>query len=324
LKKLTLKIQPTSSRNPSLTGILFILSGGFIFSIQDVIIRYISGSYPVHEIVFFRSLFAILPIFVIIRMEGGFHLLRVNSKWYHIIRCLLIFLSYTVYYLSIAVIPLALAVALFFCCPLFITILSVIFLKEKMDKKGWAALFSGFLGVLVIMGPGLLTGIADLSHIHYGPFFAVLSGFFYAINAVATRKYGIHESGSSLVFYPILTFLFLGGILWVVMGDGRFATEENKNIVFLLRRWTVPGTKDLFFLFILGFVVAAGTFCLSMAYRIANASVVAPFEYFAIPISVGWGYLFWKEVPGGFQIIGILMIIAAGIYVMKRKQRNDS
>ena len=316
------KIQPPSARNPSLTGILFIISGGFIFSIQDVIIKYISGSYPVHEIVFFRSLFAILPIFFIIRMEGGFHLLRMHSKWYHIIRCLLIFLSYTVYYLSIAVIPLAFTVALFFCCPLFITILSVIFLKEKMDKKGWAALFLGFLGVMVIMGPGLLTGLADLSRIHYGPFFAVLSGFFYAINAVCTRKYGIHESGSSLVFYPILTFLFLGGMLWVVMGDGRFATEENRNMAFLLRRWTVPGSKDLLLLLVIGIVAATGTYCLSQAYRVSNASVVAPFEYFAIPISVLWGYLFWKEIPGPVQITGIFMIIAAGIYVMKRKQRN--
>ncbi len=307
-----------------MTGILLIISGGFIFSIQDVIIKYISGSYPVHEIVFFRSLFAILPIFFIIRMEGGLHLLRVHSRWYHIIRCFLIFLSYTVYYLSIAAIPLALAVALFFCCPLFITILSVIFLKEKMDKKGWAALFSGFLGVLVVMGPGLLAGLTDLSHIHYGPFFAVLSGFFYAVNAVATRKFGIHESGSSLVFYPILTFLLLGGILWVVMGDGRFATEENTNMAFLLRSWTVPGTKDLFFLLILGFIATTGTYCLSMAYRISHASVVAPFEYFAIPISVFWGFLFWNEIPSPVQIIGIFMIISAGVYVMKRRQRIES
>ncbi|MFA5903952.1 MAG: DMT family transporter [Desulfobacula sp.] len=309
----------TLKQNPSLTGILFIISGGFIFSIQDVIIKYISGSYPVHEIVFFRSLFAILPIFLIVRMEGGFHLLRMHSKSYHVIRCLLMFCSYTAYYLAIAAIPLALAVTLFFCCPLFITILSVIFLKEKMDKKGWAALFSGFLGVLVIMGPGLSAGRADLSFIHYGPFLAVLSGFFYAVNAVSTRKFGIHESGSSLVFYPILTYLLLGGILWMVIGDGRFATDENKNLAFLLRRWTVPGIKDLFFLLILGFVAAAGTFCLSQAYRITNASVVAPFEYFAILISVIWGYLFWKEIPVGVQIIGILMIIFAGIYVLKRR-----
>jgi len=157
------------------------------------------------------------------------------------------FFSYTSYYLAIAAIPLSLAVTLFFCCPLFITILSVIFLKEKMDRKGWAALFSGFLGVLVIMGPDLLAGRDDLFVNHYGPFLAVLSGFFYAVNAVCTRKFGIHESGSSLVFYPILTYLLFGSILWMIMGDGRFATDENKNLAFLLRSWTLPGNQDLFY-----------------------------------------------------------------------------
>ncbi len=235
------------TQNPALTGILFIISGGFIFSIQDVIIKYISGSYPVHEIVFLRSLFAILPIFAIVRMEGGLHLLRMHNMKYHIIRGLLMFFSYTSYYLAIAAIPLSLAVTLFFCCPLFITILSVIFLKEKMDRKGWAALFSGFLGVLVIMGPDLLAGRDDLFVNHYGPFLAVLSGFFYAVNAVCTRKFGIHESGSSLVFYPILTYLLFGSILWMIMGDGRFATDENKNLAFLLRSWTLPGNQDLFY-----------------------------------------------------------------------------
>ncbi|OGR28717.1 MAG: hypothetical protein A2277_10510 [Desulfobacterales bacterium RIFOXYA12_FULL_46_15] len=319
MKELINQTQPFQALNPSLTGILMIISGGFIFSIQDVIIKYISGSYPVHEIVFFRSLFAILPIFFIVRMEGGIHLLRMHNTSYHIIRGLLMFFSYTAYYLAIAAIPLSLAVTLFFCCPLFITVLSVVFLNEKMDKKGWVALCSGFIGVLVIMGPDLAAGWSDFSLIHYGPFLSVLSGCFYATNAVCTRKFGIHESGSSLVFYPILTYLLFGGLLWMVMGDGRFATEENKNMDFLLRSWTVPGTKDLLLLLVLGFVAAAGTYCLSLAYKISDASVVAPFEYFAIPISVVWGYLFWKEMPGPIQIIGIFMIIAAGIYVMKKK-----
>jgi drug/metabolite transporter (DMT)-like permease len=148
---------------------------------------------------------------------------------------------------------------------------------------------------------------------------AMLSGFFYAVNAVCTRKFGIHESRSSLVFYPILTYLLFIGLLWMAMGDGRFATEENKNMAFLARSWKMPGNTDLLFLLVLGFVAAAGTYCLSQAYRITDASVVAPFEYLAIPISVGWGYLFWKEVPGRIQILDILMIIAGGIYVLKKR-----
>lgn len=243
------------------------------------------------------------------------------------------FMCYTSYYLSIAVIPLSHTVTLFFCCPLFITVLSVIFLKEKMDTRGWCALFAGFCGIVVVMRPDTgsihaaqtvinsgnsIIASSENSIISSGYTLALVSGLLYAINAVCTRKYARHESGASLVFYPILTYLLFSGIIWSTIGDGRFATDENKNMEFLLRDWTVPQNRDFFLLVVIGFVAAAGTYCLSQAYKISEASVVAPFEYFVIPISVAWGYLFWKELPDGVQMVGIFMIIASGIYVLRR------
>ncbi|MBF0468849.1 MAG: DMT family transporter [Desulfamplus sp.] len=321
-------------KNRSLPGILLLITGGFIFSIQDVIIKFISGSYPVHEIVFFRSLFAVLPVFAIVRLEGGIHLLKTRNIFFQIMRSVVMFMCYTSYYLSIALIPLSHTVTLFFCCPLFITALSVIFLKERIDKKGWAALFLGFLGIVVVMQPGMttdqqLTEIINntevinnfdsyLSTINIGAFLALLSGLFYAITAVCTRKYGVNESGVSLVFYPMMIYLLFSGIIWITIGDGRFATDENKNMAFLLRNWTAPGNKDFFLILVVGCFAAVGTYCLSQAYRLSDASVVAPFEYFAIPISVIWGYLFWQEMPGFIQLIGIFMIVGSGVYVLRR------
>lgn len=311
-----------AAMNPSLTGICLVIAGGFIFSIQDVIIKYVSGSYPVHEILFFRSLFGLLPILFIVRMEGGFHLLKVHNSGYHIIRCIIMFSNYTIYYLAISAIPLSLAVTLFFCCPLFITILSVLFLDETIDIKGWTALFTGFSGVMLIMGPDLSNGQEAFSSFHYGHILALVSGFLYAVNAVMTRKFGIRESGSSLVCYPVLTYILGASLLWMILGDGRFKTGLSNPPAFLIRGWVLPRLPDLFLFFILGFVASAGTYCLSQAYRISDASVVAPFEYFAIPISVAWGYLFWNEIPGFLPTTGILMIIGAGVAVMKRKKRN--
>ncbi|MBF0230229.1 MAG: DMT family transporter [Desulfamplus sp.] len=318
-------LQPVK-QSQSLLGIILLITGGFIFSIQDVIIKFISGSYPVHEIVFLRSLFAVLPVLAIVRLEGGLHLLKIHNFSFHIIRGVLMFFCYTSYYLAIAVIPLSHTVTLFFCCPLFITVLSVFFLKEKIDKRGWAAIFVGFCGIVVVMRPDVsTTAIANSQELvnttsvfNYGYILAVLSGLFYAINAICTRKYGVYESGSSLVFYPIFTYLLFSGIVWAIIGDGRFATDDNKNMEFLLRDWIFPDNRDMFLIFLIGFIAATGTYCLTQAYRLSDASVIAPFEYFVIPITVLWGYLFWKETPGGVQLIGIVMIIASGVYVLRR------
>ncbi len=305
--------------NPSLAGILLVMAGGFIFSIQDVIIKYISGGYPVHEIVFFRSLCAILPILAVIRPHGRLRRLRIHNPWFHGIRGLLMFLCYTAYYLAIAVIPLSLTVTLFFCCPLFITVLSVVFLKEQMDRRKWIAVLIGFLGIVVVMRPDMTTGgPADGTLIHYGSGLALLSGFFYAVNAVCVRKYGRHESGISLVFYPMVTFLLFSGVVGLIMGDGRFAGDPGQNTAFLFRAWSLPTLRDFLLILIIGLVAAGGTYCLSQAYRIGEATVVAPFEYLAIPICVFWGYLFWNETPGGLQVIGILMIIAGGVTVLRK------
>ena len=297
--------------NSSMQGIIFIITGGFIFSIQDVIIKFISGTYPVHEIVFLRSLFAALPILVIVKMEGGLHLLRTNNMLFQLTRGLLMLLCYTSYYLSIALIPLSHAVILFFCSPLFISFLSISFLGEKIDRHRWAALIMGFSGIVLVVRPGV-------NMIDPGTVLALFSGLLYAIVAVCTRKYGENESGASLVFYPMMVYLVFSGLIWLAIGDGRFVSDENKSMEFLLRNWVLPGREDFLIFLVTGLMATIGMYCLSQAYRLGEASVVAPFEYFAIPISIVWGYLFWQNLPDLFQLIGIIMIVGSGGYVLRR------
>lgn len=300
--------------NSSLPGILFVITGGFVFSIQDVIIKLISGSYPVHEIVFFRSLFAVLPILAIVKMEGGIHLLKTTNMLFQLTRGLLLLLCYTSYYLSMALIPLSHAVTIFFCCPLFIALLSIPLLGERVDQRGWASLIVGFVGIVVVVRPG---GGGEM--LNAGTMLAVFAGLFYALSAVCTRKYGERESGASLVFYPMMVFLILSGAIWMAIGDGRFVSDDNRNMDFLLRNWAMPGAKDILLMFVIGFIATAGIYCLSQGYRLGQASVVAPFEYFVIPVSIVWGYVFWQELPDRFQVMGIIMIVGSGGYVLQRK-----
>ena len=105
-------------------SVLYLLSGVFVFSIQDVIIKCISGKYPVHEIVLIRSFVSILPIILIAHLDGGLALLRTRRIVGHVIRSILMFSAYTCFYLSLSALPLAETVSLFFSAPIFITIFS--------------------------------------------------------------------------------------------------------------------------------------------------------------------------------------------------------
>ena len=120
-------------------GVLFVIAGVLVFMIQDVAIKWMSGSYPVYEIVFVRSLVALPPILLIVRLEGRLALLLTRPPWIHLLRSLAMLMSYTLYYTALATLPLADTVALFFSGPLFVTALSVPLLGETVRLARWLA-----------------------------------------------------------------------------------------------------------------------------------------------------------------------------------------
>src|SRR5262245_31782892 len=132
-------------------GIAFICAGVFVFTIQDLIIKDISGFYPVHEIVFVRG-FVVLPVILLIaHLEHGLARLWTRRLGAHVVRSSIMFVAYTTYYLGIAALPLAMAVAISFSSPLFITPLAGPLLGEKVGPVRWLAVVVGFAGVIVVM-----------------------------------------------------------------------------------------------------------------------------------------------------------------------------
>ncbi|RUA03363.1 MAG: EamA/RhaT family transporter, partial [Deltaproteobacteria bacterium] len=140
-------ITPVKDNDGLVKSVCYLIGGVFVFSLQDIIIKWLSGSYPVHEIVLIRSVVAIFPILLIARLDGGLHLLRTGRYKTQITRAALMFGSYICFYLSLAALPLAETVSLFFSGPIFITVLSVFFLDEKIESSSWVAVLLGFIGV---------------------------------------------------------------------------------------------------------------------------------------------------------------------------------
>ena len=300
------------THDSTLMGILLVATGITVFSAQDVIIRLLSGDYSVVQIMFIRALVALVPMAMFVYWEGGFGSLRNPRLGLQIARGLLMVSSYTAYYLGLAALPIADNTAIFFVSPLIVTVFSVIFLGEKVGLRRFLAVIAGFVGVLVIVQPGSgAFGIAATL-----PLMAAVT---YSGSIMITRRLGRTQTGASMAFYAMIMFLITSSFAGLVLGDGGYATDSHVSVGFLLRGWQIPGLRDLLLLTLCGLIAACGFYCLSQGYRVAQASIVAPFEYIAMPIAVIWGISIWDEVPRLTTILGIALIVASGLYVLHRE-----
>lgn len=302
----------TQRRDERLRGVSFLSAGIAVFSIQDVILKLLSGAYPLSEAMTIRSLTAVPLLWALLLAEGGS--LRTPHTGFLLVRGLLNLTSYTGYYLALAALPMASCVALFFTAPLFIAGLSVAFLKERVDLSRWLAVIAGFLGVFIVMQPG--SDVFD-----WASLLPVGAAFTYSVAQVIARRVGDSAGAAAMSFYS--NGLFLAGALLMAALFGFDGDHEaaHRSLGFLLRDWALPRTDDLLLLVGCGVVAATAQPMLAQAYRIAPANIVAPFEYTAIIWAVLYGWLVWGQLPNGLAWAGIVLIIGAGLVVMRREDR---
>ena len=311
----------TAPQNNATIGILFVLSGVFFISINDMLIKQLSGGYPLHQMVFTRSIIGIMFSLIFVQMEGGWQILRTNQPGLHVLRGLLIVTSNMTFFVALAAIPLADATALFFAAPLFITLLSIPVLGEKVGPLRLGAVVFGFLGVVIMQRPW--EGVDTLGTSRLILLLPVVAALTYALNQLLTRKLGLKSKASALAVYIQGTFVVVSIGFYIVAGDGRFAEgSDNPSIQFLLRAWIWPAQSDFWLFGFLGFASAVIGYALSQAYRMADAATVAPFEYIGLPLAVFWGWFTFSELPVWEVWMGIAMILASGVFVYIREAQK--
>lgn len=299
----------------NIQGVGFLVLGTLIFSLQDIAVKWIGGDYPVLEIVTFRSLVALPLTLLFFRFEGGRGLPATKRHVLEYVRGLFFFLSYTTHFMGLAALPLADIAAIRFSAPLMITILSVVLLGEVVGSRRWMALFVGFMGVLLIVRPGLAT-------FNMGSLFILISVLFYALSAILTRKLQTTDSSATMAYYSSLAYLVATLILApLVIGIGQIP-DAHPSIAFLFRPWAMPSLLDLTIMSGLGLVWAGGMYFVARAYSVALASAVAPFEYLALPIHITWGFLLWQEVPTWLTLAGSALTLGSGLYILYRERRD--
>lgn len=310
-------LQVVSVTDNSPLGIFYLCAGLFIFSFQDVIIKELSDTYPVHQLVFIRGLVAAPLLFLLVHFDSGFASLKTKKYGQHALRILLMFCSYLSFYLAIAAIPLTTAVSLYFTAPLMITALAVPILGEKVGIRRLLGIVAGFGGVMVMLRPG--AGVFEPAAL-----LPIISAFTYAASQMLSRKLGSADSASMMAFYIAIGFTYIGGVMGLGIHLAGIEPASHPSLNFLLQPWKMPSGLEFAMIAIIGVISAMGFFLLSQAYRIGVASTVAPFEYTAMLWAVILSYLVWGTTPDVFTIVGALIIVASGVYVLRRERVRTS
>lgn len=264
-------------------------------SLMDAGLKILAPHYSPFQVASIRGLSALPFIVVWVGLRGGYgQLLRVRFGL-HIVRALLGIMVLAAFAFALRSLPLAEAYSIFFVAPLLITVLAVLILKERVDWRRWLAIAVGFCGVIIVLRP---TGAGALTI----PGLAVLAtAAGYALSAITVRVLGRTDSTQSMTFW----LMALVGI-----GAGLIALPDWRPI------------QSSHWLVIAGIAVTGslGQFALTEAFRIGEASFIAPFEYTALAWGVGLDWFVWRTTPAPITITGAFVIIASGVYLVRRER----
>ena len=293
-------------------GIACVVAAVTLLVLQDALIKWLSGDYPLHEIVLVRAISAVCVTLFAMRLEGGIHLLRTRRLGLHLVRAGLLIVANSTFFLALAAMTIAEATSILFVAPVLITAFSALLLHETVGPRRWTAVCVGLAGVVVMLRPG--GGTLELVAL-----LPLVAAAAYALMQIITRRLGTTERASTIAFYAQSGFIVVSVIIGLTAGHGRFAPEDDPSLAFLLRAWTVPSAQDAALFLGIGVINGIGGYLMSQAYRISKPSMLAPFEYVALPMAVAWGVVLFGDWPDLITYAGMALICGSGLYVLHRE-----
>jgi drug/metabolite transporter (DMT)-like permease len=286
-----------SSRDAVLTGIACMCGAAGLFTIMDFLIKIMATSgYHTFQILFSRSLFAMIPVLWLVQRAGGFRVLRTRNPKLHLMRCLFGSLSMVCFFTAYKYLPVSGVVALGFSAPLFMAALSGVLGGDRVTLAHWGAVLAGFIGVLYIVEPGG----DDFSLWSLLPICGALT---YAVVGVLIRKIGNTEPAVVTVFYFTSFTTVLGVISLPFIGTWPHSLYDFAVMIGV------------------GLIGGVAQVLMTRAFTLAPVSVVGPFDYTAILWAVAIEALILGILPTEAVIIGSAIVIASGLYILYREAK---
>jgi len=269
------------------------LLGTLLFSLNDVLGKWLVGTYSPAQILFIRSIAVILILAPLMAREGLGTAVRLERPGLQVTRAVFSTVDVFCFYTAVIYLPLAEVMAFYLAAPIFVAAMSPFLLGERVGWRRWSAILAGFIGVLIALGPSAagLNGAAGV---------ALLGSLAFSLMLVATRSLGA-TGDKVLVFWQTVGALAAG-------------------LVMAPFNWTPPSAPDYLLIALLGVVSMSGHLCVTRSLKLAPAATVVPYQYTLILWAIIFGYLVFGDVPTSAMLVGTVIIIAAGLFIFWREQ----
>ncbi len=304
----------TTNNNPK--GIILILLAMMVFSVQDSIMKYIYNYVSLYEVYLVRTLVSFVIILLFLKLTKKPIVFITKYPLLTFIRVILFFFGFSSFYISLTVMPLATATALFFVTPFLITIFAHFFLKEEIGPRRWSAVIIGFVGVYIILNP-------DFNDFDYFSLTPIMCAFCYSLSMIIIKKTSDKDSVYTQTFTFYIGAIIISSIFYFIIGDGQYDTSNHIASQFIFKEWFTNLESSILLMVATGITASAAFLLLFSAYSIASPSVVSPFEYSILLWSSLSGWIFFNEVPEINTIVGMIIIVACGIYIFIRENAQQ-
>jgi drug/metabolite transporter (DMT)-like permease len=262
------------------------------FSIMDLLVKW-SQDYPTGEVLFFRGFFGLLLTYFLIPKDKLKSFYKTDRKLEHFFRCFAGIIALIAIVVALRELPLAVVVSLSYAAPLFITVLSIFLLGEKVGIFRWIAVLIGFVGVLVISEPGF-------NEVNYLYILPIIFCIGMAFVTITIRKLSTSEPVWLISIFFTLTITFVS-LFTIPFG------------------WVLPDFKDFILLALIGVTGGGANLLLTQSYKLSEVSLVAPLKYLSLIFAILFGYLIWDEIPSYKNLVGAALVIAASLIILRRE-----
>jgi len=273
-------------------GFLYMFLSVCAFSFMDLIVKW-SDNYPIGEVIFFRGFFGLIPIFLLIPRERLRNFYQTKRHKLHFQRCLSGLIALIAIFIALRKLPLATVVSISFAAPIFITIMSIFFLNEKVGVYRWLAVLVGFIGIVFITEPNL-----NSFNIYYLYPIIFCIGLSYV--AIVIKQLSLTEPIWLIGFYFSFTIMMT-------------------SFLTLPYGWIMPSLKDFILLSLVGILGGAANLLLTQSYKFSEVSLVSPLKYLSLLFAIFFGYLIWNEIPSYKTLVGASLVILSSIIIFRRE-----
>jgi S-adenosylmethionine uptake transporter len=284
-------------RNPAnqiLLGVLLMLGGDFMFSLNDAMGKWLVVTLSVGQVVFVRSFGAFIILGPMIARQGTRALFDLDRPWLQVARATLTAIETALFYASVYYLPLADVFSFYMAGPIYVAALSHVLLGEKVGWRRWAAILVGFCGVIIMLQPSADFSLASI--------YAVVGSILFALTIILGRMLR-GTSDTTLVTWQTICSLVLGAAMIVVLGG-----------------WQAPTSVEWAGMLLLGIVSCVAHLMIVRALKLAPAALLAPLHYTLLLWAVIFGWAFFGDVPGMRILIGAAIVVLAGLFIFHRQK----